>query len=685
MMTFILLLFVGGAFPANEVVRTVEAVWTDEPPKIDGKLDDGVWEKARPTSGFIQVEPVEDAPAVGETVVYVLYDERNLYVGFRFLDPEPERIRAVETERDSSLWGDDCIELFLDTHHDKRSAFCFVTNPLAAQLDQKIAREGEVIDRQWDCEWQVEASVNEEGWCAEMAIPFQELSFEPKRGNVWGINFWRNASGRRESSTWSDVNEKMFRVSRYGELRGLDLSKVQKPRRFELIPYVTSSVDMGDKTDADFETGLDISYRPTRSIFVDATINPDISQIEADPTIISLSRVEPRMPEKRPFFKEGVDLLRMPIRLLYTRRIGYNRTEDDTFIYEGMDYGLKVSGRTDRYHFLGLTARTKESEEDYYVAAYQQNIGERSSVSLLAVDKEEREDANRALSVMGYFPLPKEYELTMQYAHIQGEHMDDDDGFYVGVERSKDPFRLYANYMQGGPGFSTIHREFGFLPETEKEKFHGWRGFDGRASYSFEFGDRFVRETGLGTSHEVHWNYNDEKVEQENELYSWISMGHFFFRAFGGRETNLEESGEVESNYLGVSASYRPKWGRLGFFSYPFGTPREPDARYMSVGASWKPTRKLYLSLDHNRIWYEQEDSENEGQWNSRLRMTYSFARDISLRTEVELNSDEAGFANLLFRWKYRRNSFLYVGFNFLEEEEEENSRMLFVKGTYSF
>jgi len=683
--TLILLLFAGMACGESEATRIIEAVWTDEPPKIDGKLDDRVWEKARPTSDFIQVEPVEDAPAVGQTIVYVLYDRTNLYFGLRCLEPEPQKIRAVDTERDAFLWDDDCIQVFLDTYHDKRSAFCFMVNPLGTQLDHKISREGEVIDRQWDCEWEAEASLSEDGWCAEMAIPFQELSFDPKRGNIWGVNFWRNAQGRRESTTWSDVKEKMFRVSRYGELRGLDLSQVQKPRKIELVPYVTSSVDVSDKTDADFETGVDISYRPTRSIFIDGTINPDISQIEADPTIISLSRVEPYMPEKRPFFKEGVDLLRMPIGLVYTRRIGYNRTEEDRYIYEGMDYGLKVSGRTDRYHFLGLTAKTKESDEDYYLAAYQHNIGDRSSLSFLAVDKEEREDANRAFSLMGYFPLPEEYEITTQYAHIQGEHIDDDDGFYLGVERSKDPFHLHANYSQIGPDFSTIHREFGFMPHTEKEKFHGWRGFDARASYNFEFGDHFIRETGFGTDNEIYWNYHDEKVQQENELFSWISMGYFGCRVFGGRETNLEESGTTESTYVGLAGGYEPKWGGLGFFSYPFGTPREPDARYISVDAGWKPTRRLYVSVDHNRLWYTEESSEGEDQWNSRLKMTYSFAKDISLRAEVELNSEEAGFANLLFRWKYRRNSFLYVGFNFLEEDEEENSRMLFVKATYCF
>ena len=97
------------------------------------------------------------------------------------------------------------------------------------------------------------------------------------------------------------------------------------------------------------------------------------------------------------------------------------------------------------------------------------------------------------------------------------------------------------------------------------------------------------------------------------------------------------------------------------------------------------PGAGLYLSLNHNRKWYEEETPDNEDQWNSRLRITYSFAKDLSVRTEGELNSAPAGFANVLFRWKYRRNSFLYVGFNFLEEKEEENSRLLFVKPTYCF
>jgi len=162
-------------------------------------------------------------------------------------------------------------------------------------------------------------------------------------------------------------------------------------------------------------------------------------------------------------------------------------------------------------------------------------------------------------------------------------------------------------------------------------------------------------------------------------------MGYFHFRTFGGRETNLEETGEVESTYVGISGDYEPKWGRLGFFSYPFGTPREPDARYISLEGGWKPTRRLYLSLHHNRRWYEEQTADQENEWNCRFKTTYSFARDLSLRADVELNSDEAGFANLLFRWKYRRKSFLYVGFNSLDEEEEENARMLFVKATYSF
>ncbi len=672
---------------ADAAARVVEAVWTDSSPTIDGRLDEPAWQKARPTSDFIQVDPVEDAPAVGQTVVSVLYDAKNLYFGFRCLDPQPEKIRAVETERDAGLSDDDSLELFLDTYHDQRSAFCFVTNPLGAQMDQKISREGEVTDRQWDCDWEVAASRDQEGWSAEMAIPFQELSFDPRRGNVWGINFWRNAAGRRETSTWSDVNEKIFRVSRYGELVGLDLSTVQKPRKTEWIPYVTSSVDLTGE-DVDLETGLDISYRPTRSIFLDGTINPDISQIEADPTVIALGRVEPRMPEKRPFFEQGVDLLRTPMQLFYTRRVGYKREEDEEdyrYTYEGMDYGLKVSGRSDRYHFLGLTARTKETNEDYYVAAYQHNVSERSSISFLAVDKEEQQDANRAFSLLGYFPLPKEYEITGQYARIQGENIDGDDGFFLGVERTKDPFFLFAHYAQIGPDFSTIHREFGFIPETEEEKFDGGRGFQGAASYKFEFGDRFIRNTGVATHDDIYWNFQDEKVHQSNELSSWIAMGYFHFDVFAGRQTTLEESGEVESNYAGFHAEYEPKWGEISLFSYPFATPREPEARYISAEIGWKPTRRLFLSLDHNRRWYDEKTEESEHEWNSRLNATYSFARDLSLRAEIELNSGEAGFANLLFRWKYRRNSFLYVGLNLLEEEEEENARMLFVKTTYCF
>ncbi|MDP2052367.1 MAG: carbohydrate binding family 9 domain-containing protein, partial [Acidobacteriota bacterium] len=182
---------------------TAQALKVIAPPKLDGRLDDPIWQKAAIISGFRQREPEEGREASEPTTVRIAYDQSHLYIGAVLDDSVPAEIRASELRRDNTLDSDDTFSVLLDTYHDHRNAFVFRVNPRGTRFDALVRNESRFYYADWDEQWTAAATLTDTGWSVEIAIPFKILRFTGAAAQTWGLNFERVIKRRNEMAYWS--------------------------------------------------------------------------------------------------------------------------------------------------------------------------------------------------------------------------------------------------------------------------------------------------------------------------------------------------------------------------------------------------------------------------------------------------------------------------------------------------
>lgn len=294
---------------------------------IDGRDAEGVWAHAPVTSEFYQFAPAEAAPARFRTEFAVAYDDRTLYVLVRAFDPRPDSLVALLSRRDirtPSEW----IKVVIDGFHDRRSALQFMVNPAGVKRDGTVFSDnGE--DLAWDGVWDVGVQVDSAGWTAEFAIPFSQLRFNVGEAPVFGFGIWRDVARYGERDAWPVYRpSRQTFASQLGDLVGIE--GIGRNRRLEVMPYfvsknITEPIPGGWAHPMVQSMGLDLKAGLTPNITLDATVNPDFGQVEADPALINLSAFEVRFDERRPFFLEGTNLFRCGGScegIFYSRRVG---------------------------------------------------------------------------------------------------------------------------------------------------------------------------------------------------------------------------------------------------------------------------------------------------------------------------------------------------------------------------
>jgi hypothetical protein len=258
----------------------------------------------------------------------ILYDHENIYVGFQFYDSEPQKVIATETRRDyGGIWSlNDCIRFVFDTYHDLRNAYYFGTKPLGAQFDARITDNGN-FHLSWDAVWDCAATRHGQGWSAEFSIPFRQLRFPDKEKHIWGFNCARTVRRKNEGGCWSSIeSESVLKISAAGEIVGLE--NIERGHMMEIRPTFSGGAEFiyDDENDTDVDSvkkpSLDVKYGLTSALTLDANINTDFAQVEANEERVNLSRYDIFFEEKRPFFLEGVGIFSTPISLFYSRRIG---------------------------------------------------------------------------------------------------------------------------------------------------------------------------------------------------------------------------------------------------------------------------------------------------------------------------------------------------------------------------
>ena len=321
--------------PHPDTARTATiAVHARRAPVIDGKDNDPVWNEAPAITDFTEWQPTEGKTPRFRTEAKVAYDASNLYVFVRAYDPHPDSIFSVLERRDT-FTASDKIWLFIDSYHDRRTGYEFGVNPAGVKLDGQISNGGNE-DFAWDAVWDVATTIDSLGWTAEFRIPLSQLRYTKGHRHDFGFTIDRDIYRYNERMSWPAFSQsKPDMLSQLGTLEGLEGLEV--PRRLEAMPYVVtkraSTIDNNRFTNpSSASVGGDIKYRVASNMTLDATINPDFGQVEADPAVLNLSTYETFFDERRPFFVAGRGQFQFNVNcsqvncfgegLYYSRRIG---------------------------------------------------------------------------------------------------------------------------------------------------------------------------------------------------------------------------------------------------------------------------------------------------------------------------------------------------------------------------
>lgn len=408
--------------------KSIKAFRTDEKIKIDGILNESIWQ-TEGYSEFRQSDPIDGAAPTEKTVVWVAYDNTSLYVAAYCYDSRPDLIDGKLCRRDVVIESD-WFSLHIDPYLDRMSGFAFAVNP-AGSFHEGVLYNDEYFDITWDCVWDRAVKITDTGWNLEMEIPFHQLRFQPKYDYTWGVDFLRIIHRKHEYlwSTWIPKEESGF-VSKFDDLTGI--KDIVPGRLFEVIPYLVTQSQFSPREEGNpfkkgseylLNLGSDIKVGLKSNLTLDLTVNPDFGQVELDPAVVNLTAFETFYEEKRPFFIEGATIFNFgqggakafysfgwPVSdFFYSRRIGqaplrnisgdgYVKYPDRTTILGA----AKITGKIGKgLNIVVLNALTSREyvEIDNEGSISKEEVEPLSNYSILRIQKEFK-DARQGLGII---------------------------------------------------------------------------------------------------------------------------------------------------------------------------------------------------------------------------------------------------------------------------------------------
>jgi hypothetical protein len=359
------LLFANNASPSVAAGSTTTAsaagIQDGRAPSIDGRLDDDVWRLASPLGPFTQMEPEEDVPPTEATEVRIAFDPDRLYIAIRCFDRSPASVIASQLARDADLDDDDNVLIVVDPLLDRRNGYFFQVNPAGARTDGQLFNNPEHFDEDWDGIWEARASIDAEGWVAELSIPFKTVRSRGDR-TTWGVNVERLLKRRNERSRWAAPRRDVWisNLAEAGEVEGIVTGG--GGRGLDVRPYLKAGEGAGESEGLDLSGGVDLFKTLTPSLLASVTVNTDFAETEADDRRVNLTRFPLFFPEKRAFFLEGSGLYDIAglgsgrdLFPFFSRRIGLLEGEEVPILL-----GAKLLGRQGGTNLAFLDVQTRE-------------------------------------------------------------------------------------------------------------------------------------------------------------------------------------------------------------------------------------------------------------------------------------------------------------------------------------
>ena len=698
--------------PGSLITRpTVTAPLASPAPTIDGVLDDPAWKTAGRITEFVQQQPVEGAPATESTEVYISYDAEYLYFGFYVHYSDPALIRANRVDRDQQ-GNDDTIAVFIDPFRDQQRAFGFSVNGYGVQGDSLLTA-GAFLS--WNALYSSAGRLVEDGWTAEMAIPVKSLRY-PARDedevHQWGLQVQRITQSKNETSHWSPVSRSIIgQLAQMGTLDGV--RNLSASRNLELMPTATairadSRQGRAIGVDHVAEMGLNVKYGLTSELTLEATLNPDFSQIESDRPQIDVNLRFPIVfPELRPFFLEGQDIFRVqvPVTIVHTRTI------------VDPQFGAKLSGKIGRTALALLVANDQApgkfvdpSDPAFGTTAMvaagrvRYDLYPEGFIGALFTDREYLDQHSRLTAIDTNFPWRGRY--LSQAKGLFSHHRDGAGvvrtGHFIDLMTRRDGRHL--NWLVATNHVSPDFRsDVGFVRRVNHNRVIG------QFSYRW-WPEHWVTNWGPRLEYDRYHRYSDGVLEDEirtvgvNALFAKNISGsvtlnrdleRFNDRTFD--KTRLSLSASVATSRL-VSFNVNMSRGdTIRFVADPF------LGRATTYGASvtLRPVARLQstINLNSSRFVDVRSDTVEFDVKILHAVTTYQFTNRLSMRNILQHNSLSGTLGgNLLLTYRVNAGTVFFVGYDdryqrgdrfdaalFQTDQFQRTNRALFTKVQYLF
>lgn len=379
-MLFLSYISLSAVAPNQGPVRTISAVRISAPPKIDGVLEESIWQTLPILDNFWGYYPHNDRPGSRPVKAHVGYDDNALYIGALLYDNSDSITQSLGKRDSGDGVNTDLFAIYLSPYNDRLNGYLFMVAVSGAQTDILISSSGD--DDSWNAVWDSETQINAEGWSVEIRIPYSAIRFSDKPVQNWGFNIMRHIKRRNEWSSWSFIDRESSEWYHHmGELQGLE--NLQPPLRLSFVPYLSGYLENNTENQwgYSYNGGLDMKYGISESYTLDLTLIPDFGHVQSDDRELNLTPYEIQYDEKRQFFIEGTELFQKA-GIFYSRRIGnkpvfYDNAENNLSANEKvirnpaetqLINATKVSGRNQYGLGIGafnaMTAKTSATIKD---------------------------------------------------------------------------------------------------------------------------------------------------------------------------------------------------------------------------------------------------------------------------------------------------------------------------------
>ena len=704
----------------------------DTKPRIDGQIDQGEWSQAKRIPVNIETNPNDNVPAEVEAQALLMEDGEVLYVAFIALDPDPDQIRAFYRDRDS-MWNDDWVSIVLDTFNDERRAFEFFANPYGVQADAIQDDVNGDEDESWNAIWNSAGQINEDGYVVEMAIPMKQLRFTPSETNqTWGIDlvrFYPRDRGTRIANNPRDRNISCY-ICQISKADGF--ANLTQSRNLEIIPTITSTAVENrnpamagwDSESPDAEGSLDVRWGISQDLYLNATLNPDFSQVEADSAQLDINNTFSLFfPERRTFFLDGADYFDTFERLVHTRNIS------------DPDYGLKLTGKSGDHTYALLTANDVntsfliprslgsrvaslgEAESKVAIGRYRFDIFENSTIGALITDRRADGYSNTVSSVDAVLRPTDQDSISIQTMHSSSDYPTLIQSQYGQAASLSDrsqrlEYRHNDRRWDWRLGYTDMGDDFradlGFVNRVDF-KFvvatvgHTWRGES----------DDFFNLIRIALDYDRTQNQSGLQLEEEFEVF--LNMNgpkqSFVSGLFGGSETYWNgKYFDEQFNQLRVGFTPRANLRLSALIRVEdivdFANTRLGRSKRFGPSINYRWGKHLELNLDHTLQQFDVDGSRLFTANLTDLKTTYQFSARSFLRFTLQYTDNKRNqglyvrsvqartkqlTTQLLYSYRFSAATRFFIGYsdagfqNDTYDAIEKTNRTVFAKFSYAW